>query len=75
MVNLINHDPLVPAKIVRGDRIAQLIVQRVCRAEFQLVTELSESVRGIGGHGSTGGHAAVDRVSGAVPERAMEGTA
>ena len=75
MVNLINHDPLVPAKIARGDRIAQLIVQRVCRAEFQLVTELSDSVRGIGGHGSTGGHAALDRVSGAVPERAMEGTA
>jgi dUTP pyrophosphatase len=75
MVNLINHDPLVPAKIARGDRIAQLIVQRVCRAEFQLVTELSDSVRGIGGHGSTGGHAALDWASATAPERAMEGTA
>jgi dUTP pyrophosphatase len=57
MVNLINHDRDTPAKISRGDRIAQLVVQRVERADFQRVDELPDSVRGAGGHGSTGGHA------------------
>jgi dUTP pyrophosphatase len=57
MVNLINHDPERPANIARGDRIAQLVVQRVERADFQRVDELPDSVRGGGGHGSTGGHA------------------
>ena len=58
MVNLINHDPVQTAVIVRGDRIAQLVVQRVEQADFHLVEELSGSARGTGGHGSTGGHAA-----------------
>ena len=57
MVNLVNHDPGTPATIVRGDRIAQLVVQRVERAHFHRVDELPTSVRGEGGHGSTGGHA------------------
>jgi dUTP pyrophosphatase len=57
MVNLVNHDPESPATIGRGDRIAQLVVQRVERAHFHRVDELPDSVRGIGGHGSTGGHA------------------
>jgi dUTP diphosphatase len=57
MVNLINHDPEHPAKISRGDRIAQLVVQRVEQADFLRVDELPDSVRGAGGHGSTGGHA------------------
>jgi len=57
MVNLINHDPAATAKISRGDRIAQLVVQRVERAEFRPVDELDDSSRGAGGHGSTGGHA------------------
>lgn len=56
LVNLVNHDPDTPAKISRGDRIAQLVVQRVERAHFQVVDQLPESVRGAGGHGSTGGH-------------------
>ncbi|MGC4805524.1 dUTP diphosphatase [Micromonospora sp. DT233] len=56
-VNLINHDREASAKICRGDRIAQLVVQRVARADFQPVTELPPSRRGVGGHGSTGGHA------------------
>ena len=34
MVNLINHDPTATARIARGDRIAQLVVQRVERADF-----------------------------------------
>src|SRR4051812_48988668 len=55
LVNLINHDPSQPAVIRRGDRIAQLVVQRVERADFHSVDELSSSVRGSGGHGSTGG--------------------
>ncbi|GAB7050818.1 dUTP diphosphatase [Catenuloplanes indicus] len=59
LVNLINHDPSATAKIARGDRIAQLVVQRVSRAVFEVVDALPESVRGIGGHGSTGGHAAL----------------
>ncbi|MET8278395.1 dUTP diphosphatase [Micromonospora sp. NPDC005174] len=57
MVNLINHDRETPAKISRGDRIAQLVVQRVARARFEPVAELPGSARGTGGHGSTGGHA------------------
>jgi dUTP pyrophosphatase len=59
LVNLINHDPERTAKIARGDRIAQLVVQRVSRAVFEVVDELPDSVRGAGGHGSTGGHAAL----------------
>jgi dUTP pyrophosphatase len=57
MVILVNHDPVSSVKIRRGDRIAQLVVQRVERAHFHVVEELPESVRGSGGHGSTGGHA------------------
>jgi len=57
LVNLVNHDPAATARITRGDRIAQLVVQRVARARFHEVDELPESVRGAGGHGSTGGHA------------------
>lgn len=59
MVNLINHDPRTTALIRRGDRIAQLVVQRVERADFSEVTELPSSTRGTGGHGSTGGVAAL----------------
>ncbi|MDG4785838.1 dUTP diphosphatase [Micromonospora sp. WMMD1102] len=57
LVNLVNHDRDRTAKISRGDRIAQLVVQRVERAEFLPVDELPDSARGTGGHGSTGGHA------------------
>ena len=59
LVNLVNHDPVRPALISRGDRIAQLVVQRVEHAVFHVVDELPESIRGAGGHGSTGGHASV----------------
>lgn len=40
--------------IVRGDRIAQLIVAKVSQAVVQLVTELDSTVRGSGGFGHTG---------------------
>lgn len=56
LVNLVNHDPASPAVVTRGDRIAQLVVQRVERARFHVVDELPPSSRGAGGHGSTGGH-------------------
>jgi dUTP pyrophosphatase len=59
MVNLINHDPTATARIARGDRIAQFVVQRVERADFSVVDELSDTSRGAGGHGSTGGHTAL----------------
>ena len=38
-----------------GDRIAQLVVQPVSRVRFEVADELPDSVRGFGGHGSTGG--------------------
>ncbi|HVV10061.1 dUTP diphosphatase [Amycolatopsis sp.] len=63
-VCLINHDLTEPVKLVRGDRIAQLVVQRVETAEFVEVAELEASERGDGGYGSTGGHARLDGVSG-----------
>ena len=56
LVNLVNHDPAATVKIARGDRIAQLVVQRVERAAFHVVDELPGTSRGAGGHGSTGGH-------------------
>ncbi len=58
LVNLVNHDRDRPVDIARGDRIAQLVVQRVERARFHLVSELPGSARGDGGHGSTGGFSA-----------------
>jgi dUTP pyrophosphatase len=59
LVNLINHDPGNTVKITRGDRIAQLVIQRVERADFHVVEQLDGSSRGAGGHGSTGGHEAL----------------
>ena len=58
-VNLINLDPTRPIVLHRGDRIAQLVVQPVVRARFVRVDELPGSERGSGGHGSTGGAAAL----------------
>lgn len=54
-VLLINHDPAEPIELRRGDRIAQLVVQRFERARFVEVGELPASARGAGGYGSTGG--------------------
>ncbi|CAA9368334.1 MAG: Deoxyuridine 5'-triphosphate nucleotidohydrolase [uncultured Nocardioidaceae bacterium] len=59
-VMLINLDPREPVVLRRGDRIAQLVVQQVERARFVEVDELPASVRGAGGHGSTGGFVAGD---------------
>jgi dUTP pyrophosphatase len=53
-VNLVNLDPTTPLTLRRGDRVAQLVVQPVVAARFVPVPALPESVRGEGGHGSTG---------------------
>jgi dUTP pyrophosphatase len=57
-VTLLNTDREHPVSFKRGDRIAQLVIQRVARAAFREVTELPESARGEDGFGSTGGHEA-----------------
>ena len=56
---VINHDSANPLHLHRGERVAQLVFQRVERAEFVEVAELPPSVRGTAGHGSTGGAAAL----------------
>jgi len=48
-VLLVNHDRSTPVTLVRGDRIAQLVVQRVEHVELVEVGELPESTRGAGG--------------------------
>lgn len=60
-VNLVNLDPTEPVRLRRGDRIAQLVVQRVERVRFHEVELLPGSARGEGGHGSTGGFGTPDR--------------
>lgn len=57
-VVLVNLDRTEPVVLHRGDRIAQLVLQRVERADFVEVTRLPGSARGSGGHGSTGGFTA-----------------
>jgi dUTP pyrophosphatase len=57
-LTLINLDPKEPVRFHRGDRVAQLVVQRVERVRFIEVPELPTSVRAEGGFGSTGGYAA-----------------
>ena len=68
-VLLVNHDISETVRLQRGDRIAQLVVQRVEQARFVVADALPETSRGAGGHGSTGGlanHAGgrVDRAGG-----------
>jgi dUTP pyrophosphatase len=54
-VTLLNTDRDRPARVRRGDRIAQLVVQRVERPVFVEVQRLPGTFRGDGGFGSTGG--------------------
>ena len=54
-VTLLNTDPEHGVHLRRGDRIAQLVVQRVARARFVRAELLPGSHRGTGGLGSTGG--------------------
>lgn len=53
-VTLINTDTKNAVRLRRGDRIAQLVIQRVERARFHEVERLPGSVRGGNGFGSTG---------------------
>jgi dUTP pyrophosphatase len=53
-VILINHDQKESISFKKGDRIAQLVIQQVERAEFIEVDSLPGSDRGAGGFGSTG---------------------
>lgn len=53
-VLLVNTDPEADYEVVRGDRIAQLVIQRVEQAAFEPVDELEASARGNGGFGHTG---------------------
>ena len=57
-VTLLNTDRAQPVRFGRGDRIAQLVIQRVAVPVFHEVESLPGSARGEGGLGSTGGHAA-----------------
>ena len=63
-ISLINLDPATPITIRRGDRIAQLLIQQVELPELVEVTSfdeagLTDTTRGQGGHGSSGGHASL----------------
>ena len=53
MVALHNHSD-VPATVEPGERVAQLAIVPFLKAEFELADELSDTVRGAGGFGSTG---------------------
>lgn len=55
-VTLLNTDAKESVRLRRGDRIAQLVVQRVERPAFHEAATLPGSTRGSGGHGSTGGY-------------------
>ena len=59
-VCLVNTDRTEPIEIHRGDRIAQLLVQRVEFPQVVEVTELDSTDRGEGGYGSTGGASALE---------------
>lgn len=50
----VNLDHETPIEVRRGDKIAQLVIQRVERMELVEVDELDTTVRGEGGFGSTG---------------------
>jgi dUTP pyrophosphatase len=63
-LSLINLDPAAPIVVHRGDRIAQLLVQRVELVDLVEVSSfdeagLGDTTRGDGGHGSSGGHASL----------------
>jgi dUTP pyrophosphatase len=53
-VLLVNLDPDEAFKVSRGDRIAQLVIQRFETVEWSEVEDLDDSERGLGGWGSTG---------------------
>jgi len=68
-VLLINHDLVETIELRRGDRVAQLVFQQVEQAAFAEVEVLPDSVRGVGGYGSTGGFGTPEPSTGAGSER------
>lgn len=60
-VTLLNTDLHESMTFERGDRIAQLVIQRVEQAVFVQVDSLEDSARGTGGFGSTGGFSAANQ--------------
>ena len=76
-VTLLNTDIRDTVRLQRGDRIAQLVIQRVERAAFHEVETLPGSARGDGGFGSTGGYAGsvreASRAAGASVSHSSEG--
>ncbi len=53
MVALHNHGT-TPQEIAPGERIAQLVITPYITADFEITDKLSDTVRGVGGFGSTG---------------------
>jgi len=53
-VVLINHDLMESFQVKKGDRVAQLVIQKVENAHFKVVNQLPDSERATGGYGSTG---------------------
>ncbi len=51
---LVNHDPTERYEVARGDRIAQLVIQRIEQVSFVPVDDLAGSERGAGGFGHSG---------------------
>ena len=53
-VLLINTDPNEPYEVQRGDRIAQLVIQKIEEAVWEEADKLDETERGLGGFGHSG---------------------
>jgi dUTP pyrophosphatase len=53
-VVLINHDLAESFQVKKGDRVAQLVIQKVENTQFKVVNQLPDSERATGGYGSTG---------------------
>lgn len=60
-VNLINLDPRSTFTIHRGDRVAQIVIQKVCAVTFTETASFTATERGKSGHGSTGGFTASEK--------------
>ncbi|RKS77631.1 dUTP pyrophosphatase [Motilibacter peucedani] len=74
-VVVVNLDPRETVHLRRGDRIAQLVVQRVEKVRFHEVASLPGSARGSGGFGSSGGAGALDaQQQGSQPQGTHEQT-
>lgn len=54
IVLLVNTDPVEDFEVVRGERVAQLVIQRVEHVAFPVVDSLDDTERGAGGWGSSG---------------------